>query len=1313
MLLDDARSNSPDPSVNSSSTSNHFFPVEPYNESLEHIDTYLDRFERLARDFELPECKWLSRLIPALHGKSYETYSKLPVDQQNYTDLKSALLIRFELTADGYRKKFRNSRREKGETFTQFCDRIGSYFNKWITLSKANQTYDGLFNHLLLDQLMTAFPSVVRTFTTEQGATTLKEVTRMADRYLEAHENELQKKKSPQQSGNSDGKGKEHLKSNNTQSSSKPESETIKNEGHQQKRFCSFCRTKTHNTVDCRKKKAQGEGLSLQTEAPATSDSSKPNPPVKDQVEVNGKPAHCLYDTGLSFDAIVKESFICPDQLTHETISIQGVDCHSPAFQLPVAIIKVRSKYVTGTIKAAVMENPLYDLILGCRYVFLGTPPMGAAVAQTRAQVAEESKNTPTNPLPCQMKEDQEADPTLTTCFKKLPSVHTPPEKGEFFKKDGLIYRQTAYGDAQLVVPQKHRRQVLELGHSLPFSGHMGIGATTQRITAHYHWPGINADVQRFVKSCHQCQTMGGRSYVAPATLGEMPITSTPFQRVAVDLVGPLPLTKKKNRFILTLVDTCSMWPEAIPLPSIDSRRVADALVQIFTRLGFPEQILTDNGSQFTGKLMKEVYEILRVQHITTSVYHPQANGQVERFNGTLIGCLKKMVEEKPELWDTYLPAALFAYREVPHASTGLAPALLLFGRPIAGPLAALKRSWTDHQADENVQKASQYAMELKEKLQSTWKIATQTLKQARARQAKYYNKKAKDRELQVGDQVLLLLPCGSNKLEIRWQGPFEVQHKVSRTNYQILIHGKSKTYHINLLKKYHQQEELANPHLLALSIAEEVEGGDESSTEYPLVSKESYKDAVLDPALTTNQQQEVMEILQNHQATMTDVPGLTDLEQVSIKVTDPAPVWTRPYPVPLAKQESIRQEVNTLLEAGIISESESPYSAGVVLLRKPSGEHRLCVDFRKLNAVTEFQPEPIPDPLQIFAKISRAKYFSRIDLSKGFYQIKVPKALRPYLAFSTSDGHYEFNVMPFGLKNAPGIFSRMMRKLLAPMDTNMIHNFMDDILLATTTWEDHLTLLNALLNRLADSGLTARPTKCLIGFQELEFLGHTLKNGFIFPEEKNVEKMKDACRPKTKKDVRSFLGMCGFYQKFIPHFNTVAAPLSDLTKAKAPEKVEWNAACEKAFQELKEKLTSRPVLKLPSPEQPYILRTDASNTGIGSALLQADPEDPSILHPIAFASRKLNSAELNYATVEKECLALVWAIQKFQMYLYGKHFTVQTDHQPLTFLASSKQLNARLMRWTLLLQQYSFTVEYIKGTINHMADFLSRHAMQ
>ena len=317
----------------------------------------------------------------------------------------------------------------------------------------------------------------------------------------------------------------------------------------------------------------------------------------------------------------------------------------------------------------------------------------------------------------------------------------------------------------------------------------------------------------------------------------------------------------------------------------------------------------------------------------------------------------------------------------------------------------------------------------------------------------------------------------------------------------------------------------------------------------------------------------------------------------------------------------------------------------------------------------------------------------------------------RPYLAFTTDQGHFEFQTVPFGLNNSPSVFTRMMRKLIQPIDRPGITHFVDDILIATPTWAEHVETITALLARLRETGLTARPSKCMVGFNKLKFLGHMIEKNKIMPDETKVEKIKLAPQPTTKSGIRSLLGLTGYYQKFIPEYNSIAAPLTDLTRKNLPEKVTWSTECQLAFDQLKTALTSKPILRLPDPTRPYVLKCDASGRAVGAALLQPDPEHDNMLFPVAYASRKLNATQMNYSTSELECWALVFGIEKFHVYLYGRHFILHTDHQPLTFLACAKNLNRRLMRYSLTLSQYSFQTIYQSGKEHHLADFLSRYS--
>ena len=265
----------------------------------------------------------------------------------------------------------------------------------------------------------------------------------------------------------------------------------------------------------------------------------------------------------------------------------------------------------------------------------------------------------------------------------------------------------------------------------------------------------------------------------------------------------------------------------------------------------------------------------------------------------------------------------------------------------------------------------------------------------------------------------------------------------------------------------------------------------------------------------------------------------------------------------------------------------------------------------------------------------------------------------------------------------------------------------MDDIWVYSETFEDHLLALRQLLARLRSAGLTAKPSKCSIGYGQIECLGHKIGEKLLKPNEEKVKAVRDIQIPTTKKKVRSFLGVVGFYRRFIPNFSAIAAPLTDLTKKNAPNKISnWTEAHNKAFETLKQRLTGYPVLRLPDLGKPFILQTDASDDGLGAVLLQ---EEDGVKFPIAYASKKLLPRERNYSVIEKECLGIVWSIEKFHRYLFGTKFVLETDHEPLRYLQTAKSLNPRLMRWALKLQPYTFQIVAIRGKDNIGADCLSR----
>ena len=394
------------------------------------------------------------------------------------------------------------------------------------------------------------------------------------------------------------------------------------------------------------------------------------------------------------------------------------------------------------------------------------------------------------------------------------------------------------------------------------------------------------------------------------------------------------------------------------------------------------------------------------------------------------------------------------------------------------------------------------------------------------------------------------------------------------------------------------------------------------------------------------------------------------------------------------------------MLEAKVIRPSTSPWASPIVLVPKKDGGVRFCVDYRKLNAKASFDAYPMPRVEEMFESIGAAKVISTLDLAKGYWQIPMSRSSREKTAFATPFGLFEFEVMPFGLHNAPATFQRLMNHILRDCQS-FARAYIDDIVIFSQSWEEHLGHLGEVFRRLAEAGLRVKLAKCQFGCVKAHYLGHLIGQGKIEPEEGKVTAVRDYPTPVTKRDVRAFLGLVGYYRRFVPHFAEISAPLANLTKKREPDKVRWNQECETSFKNLKDALLQKPVLGVADPTKPFVLQTDASNYGLGAVLSQMG--DDGCEHPVAFASRKLLPREIQYATIEKECLAIVWALKRFHVYLYGQKFTVETDHKPLSWLNRMKDNNARLTRWALLIQPYQFELEYRKGCDNANADGLSR----
>lgn len=445
------------------------------------------------------------------------------------------------------------------------------------------------------------------------------------------------------------------------------------------------------------------------------------------------------------------------------------------------------------------------------------------------------------------------------------------------------------------------------------------------------------------------------------------------------------------------------------------------------------------------------------------------------------------------------------------------------------------------------------------------------------------------------------------------------------------------------------------------------------------------------------------------------------------IQLKDETPFKQRPRPIHPQDYDAVRRHLQTLLDAGIIRESESPFSSPIVVVKKKNGDIRLCVDYRKLNIQTIKDAYALPNLEESFSALSGSQWFSVMDLKSGYYQIEMEESDKNKTAFVCPLGFWEWNRMPQGITNAPSTFQRLMEKCMGDINLREVLVFLDDIIVFSKTLEEHETRLAKVLNRLRKNGLKLSPEKCRFFQTSVRYLGHIVSRSGVETDPKKIEALKTWPKPQTLKELRSFLGFSGYYRRYVEGYSKIAKPLTSLTAGypptrkmtkiskdgtkyhnpKEPFGERWTQACQKSFEEIIEKLTSSPVLGFANPEIPYVIHTDASTTGLGAALYQ---EQDGQRRVIAYASRGLSRSEARYPAHKLEFLALKWAVtDKFHDYLYGNTFTVVTDNNPLRYILTTAKMDATSYRWLANLSTYSFDIKYRAGKQNQDADGLSR----
>uniref|UniRef100_A0A8C1YTF7 Gypsy retrotransposon integrase-like protein 1 n=1 Tax=Cyprinus carpio TaxID=7962 RepID=A0A8C1YTF7_CYPCA len=575
------------------------------------------------------------------------------------------------------------------------------------------------------------------------------------------------------------------------------------------------------------------------------------------------------------------------------------------------------------------------------------------------------------------------APPSPTFCCGKRPAVLCRPAKGG--------------GEKVASCAASQDRDHPGAG---PFPPYSRSPRGSQRICDRFHWPGLEAEVKRFCQACPTCQATSPRT-PPPSPLIPLPIIEVPFERIGMDIVGPLPKSARGHEHILVIVDYATRYPEAVPLRKATAKSIAQELFLLASRVGLPSEILTDQGTPFMSRLMADLCRLLRVKQLRTTVYHPQTDGLVERFNQTLKQILRRVAAEDKRDWDLMIPYVLFGIREVPQASTGFTPFELLFGRQPRGLLDVAREAWEQQPAPHRT--IIEHVRQMRERIDRVMPLVREHLTRAQQAQQRHYNRAAQPREFQPGDRVMVLVPSSACKFLASWKGPYSVVERLGPVTYrlrQLRQPGRRQTeqlYHINLLKKWVGTRD----QVAALSLTE------------PVVVD-------VNPHLSAAQKTELLLLVSQFQDVFSSQPGQTHMLQHDIRTPPGVVVRQRPYRVPEACRQAIEEEIQQMLKLGVIDPSRSPWSSPIVMVPKPDGTLRFCNDFCRLNEVSEFDGYPMPRVDELLDRLGRARYISTLDLTKGYWQIPLSEAAKPKTAFSNPSGHWQYRTLPFGLHWGP-----------------------------------------------------------------------------------------------------------------------------------------------------------------------------------------------------------------------------------------------------------------------------------------------------
>ncbi|XP_076035252.1 uncharacterized protein LOC143021537 [Oratosquilla oratoria] len=1231
--------------------------IPKFNE--DEPDKFFSIFEKLARMYQWPFSQWTQMVYGALSGKALDTFIALSESQSSdYYVLKYNILQAYQLVPEAYRQQFRKCRKSNQETYVEYFQRKLRLFTRWVESEEAHVDLEKLKGLILMEDIRNNIPPDVRANLDQRGIRTLAEAGPAADYYhltnprmhSRSHPT-LPQSFPPTRDSKPIGppqppRPPAHSSSASSTSGKPIDSETRESTLTGGRSYCKYCKRPGHHVDECFK---------LQQRKAPLQGSPSLSINVAEQSESFLEP--CLTAVTPS---------VVPDNPSPPMLSTFEPFCSSCSVALdqdspPTSIKLLRdtgsalsriTKDVAALIDACYTGNwVLVNGLTGGSRIPICQVYLRSDVRTGYAQVGVVDK-LPVEGVSLLIGNDLAGGTMLPDAIvSSCPSDENNTSQLEadipgIFPACAVTRSMSRRVEAEIsehkedahvgvITPQPNEN--IEDVPTQPDLADLNLVIRSKLIHLQKEDPELASCFRRAISE-EEAKSESNYYYLSSDILmRKFRPTDSPANypwSVRHQTMVPNPLRKE-------ILGIAHDGPEAIPLRRITAKNVVRALVHFFTQVGLPTVVQSDQGSNFTSRLFNLVMQSLGVRQSRSSAYHPQSQGVVERFHQTFKRMLRTYYLEFEKDWDEGLHLLLFTVRDSVQESLGFSPFQLIYGHEVRGPLKALKESW--------------------------------------------------------------LLENSVTPLA-KYDGPFQIVDRVEDANYVEYTPGRRKKkglVHVNLLKPYRvrkskEREENVEPSLPACVVVPTCDNDQKDNIpelQSGLYAKVDNSKILYDPStklghLSNDQASDISSLLTDYSNIFSDHPHPCSAVEHDIETNGARPIHQRPYRLNAFKKEYVREEVQRLQEVGIVEPSSSPWGSPVVLVPKPDGSMRLCIDYRKVNAVTEPDSYPLPRIDDVSDEVGRAQWVTKLDLLQGYYQVRLSERSRAISAFITPEGLYQFTVLPFGLRNAPATFQRLMNIVTAGLVG--VRCYLDDLVVFSDSWGEHVDRLRALFAVLAAHSLTVNLAKSEFGHARITFLGHVVGKGEVQPIAAKITAILQYPAPSDKKGVMRLLGMAGYYRRFCPNFSSVVAPLTDLLSAKTSFK--WTQACQDSFESVKALLANAPVLRAPDLQRPFTIHVDASEVGAGAVLLQEGEEDR-VLHPVCYFSKKFLKAQRNYATIEKEALALIMALEAFRVYVGSTVHPVQvfTDHNPLTFVERMKNTNQRLLRCALKLQTRGF----------------------